>query len=182
MSDLAGSVFWAVVPFVPQASYHLYAGPGHDPIEVAETATLIDAARSRAGADREFTFLTPAKLRPVLLLSGVVDRGLPELVALRLLRLEELVANERDRVRRGDEPLLFYLDPESHPGLREESAAMIGALVRLHDSAVDRRERLARLGRQELAVVGDRVIDHYGFDTRLLVRRALQELVERRRG
>jgi hypothetical protein len=34
VSDLAGAVVWAVLPFVPEAPFRLYAGEGHPPVEV----------------------------------------------------------------------------------------------------------------------------------------------------
>ena len=70
MKDLAGAVVWAVVPFVPEAPVRLYAGEAHAPMEVAEAAKLIAAARK--GADSEFTFLVPGKARPVLIVSDPV--------------------------------------------------------------------------------------------------------------
>ena len=71
MTDLAGAVVWAVVPFVPEAPFRLYAGEAHTPVEVADAGKLITAARK--GSDSEFTFLVPGKSRPVLVVSDRLD-------------------------------------------------------------------------------------------------------------
>lgn len=178
-SGLAGAVVWAVVPFVPEAPFRLYAGPDHDPIEVARPTKVISAARK--GADSEFTFLVPAKARPVLIVSDRADPRLQELLALRLLRLSSLQPENQDVVRGGADPGLFFLEPERF-SLPEENAAMIAALVRVHRSAIDARTA-GRLDEQGLATVHERIVRHYGFDMRQLVRAELKRLadIERRR-
>jgi hypothetical protein len=174
---LAGSIVWAVVPFVPQAPFRVYAGQNHGPIDVPRATKLISAARK--GSDAEFTFLVSAKARPVLIVSDRVDRRLQELLALRLLRMSALDPEEKDLVRTGSDPALLYLDPRRFK-LTEENAVMIAALVRVHGSAVDTRV-LGRLEPDELATVHARLVHHYGFDMRQLVRSELERLAELRR-
>ncbi len=175
MSDgLAGAVVWAVVPFVPEPPFRIYAGRDHDPIEVPRPAKLISSARQ--GADSEFTFLVPAKARPVLVVSDRADPRLHELLALRLLRLSLLDPEEQDLVREGADPRLLYLEPDRFR-LPEESAAMIVALVRVHRSAVDARPA-GRLEPDELGAVHERIVRHYGFDMRQLVRTELERLAD----
>lgn len=180
MKDLAGAVVWAVVPFVPEAPVRLYAGEAHAPMEVAEAAKLIAAARK--GADSEFTFLVPGKARPVLIVSDRLDPRLGELLALRLLRLSALGPREREIVRAGDEPGLFPLDPERFE-LSEENAAMIAALVRVHRTAID-PEPVGRLDSDPLREVHERLTTYYGLDLRRLALRELERLAraQHRRG
>ena len=179
MTDgLSGAVVWAVVPFVPEAPFRLYAGEEHEPIEIAGPAKLIAAARS--GADTEFTFLVPAKARPVLVVSDRVDPRLRELLALRLLRLSALDPGEQRIVREGRDPGLVPLDPERLE-LPEENAAIVAALVRVHQSAID-PDPAGRLHPSELRSLHARVARHYGLDVRDLVRAELERFAEAQRG
>ena len=174
---LAGAVVWAVVPFVPEAPFRIYAGADHDPIEVSRPGRIISAARK--GSDSEFTFLVPAKARPVLVISERADRRLQELLALRLLRLSALEPEKRELVRSGADPGLLHLDPTRFT-LPEENAVIIAALVRVHRSAVDARPA-GRLQPDELATVQERIVRHYGFDLRQLVRTELECLAATQR-
>ena len=176
-NGLAGAVVWAVVPFVPEAPFRIYAGPAHDPIEVARPTKLISAARK--GSDSEFTFLVPAKARPVLIVADRADPRLQELLALRLLQLSLLDAEEQDLVRSGADPGLLYLDPERFK-LPEENAAMIAALVRVHRSAIDARQA-GRFEPDELATIHERIVRHYGLDMRQLVKAELERLATAQR-
>jgi hypothetical protein len=54
---------------------------------------------------------------------------------------------------------------------------MIVALVRVHRSAVDARPA-GRLEPDELAAVHERIVRHYGFDMRQLVRTELERLAD----
>lgn len=177
MNGLAGAVVWAVVPYVPEAPFRLYAGQDRAPVEVRQAAKVIDAARG--GADSEFTFLVPAKARPILVVSDGIDPRLGELIGVRLLRLSTLDARERESVRSGREPSLLHLDRERFD-LPEENAVMIGALVRVHGSAVDPRPA-GRLDRGELRTVHERVIAHYGLDVHALVVAQLERLAQAQR-
>jgi len=177
VNGLAGAVVWAVVPFVPEAPFRLYAGEGHPPVEVSEVGKLTRAARN--GSDSEFTFLVPGKARPVLVVSDRLDARLGELIALRLLRLGALGPSEREIVRSQDDPGLYHLNPDRFD-LPEENAAIVAALVRVHRSAID-PQPVGRLGQDELRVVHERLATYYGLDVRQLVRGELKRLVEAHR-
>lgn len=177
MNGLAGAVVWAVVPFVPEAPFRLYAGPDRAPMDVDGPGKLIAAARR--GSDAEFTFLVPGKARPVLVVSDRVDERLGELIALRLLRLGALTAREREIVRSNEEPGLHHLD-SGRFDLPEENAAIIAALVRVHRTAID-PEPVGRLDPDELRAVHERIATYYGLDLRQLVRQELQRLAEEQR-
>jgi hypothetical protein len=174
---LAGAVVWAVVPFVPEAPFRIYAGEEHAPVEVDGPTRLIAAARK--GGDAELTFLVPAKARPVLVVSDRIDPRLGELLALRLLRLSSLDTHEQERVRAQGDPGLLRLEPERF-ALPEENAAIIGALVRVHRSAIE-PDPVGRLDEGELRAAHARIARHYGFDVRDLVRAELQRLAEAQR-
>ena len=180
MNELAGAVIWAVVPFVPEAPFRLYAGHDRAPVEVAEATKLIAAARK--GSDAEFTFLVPGKARPILVVSDQLDPRLEELLALRLVRLSALTPKEREVVRSGAEPGLYPLDPARFD-LPDENAAMVAALVRVHRSAID-TEPVGRLDPAGLRAVHERLASYYGLDLRGLVQVELKRLAEaqRRRG
>lgn len=174
---LTGTIRWAVVPYGPRPPFRLYAGKGHAPVVVSETAPLIRAASQ--GGDADLTYLVPGKARPVLLLSDPPHDHHREVAALRLLRLSKLGPAERERVRQWHEELLLPLDPAGVP-LPEESAVMISALVRVHVDAVAPGAPVATLERDTLRLVGDRLIRFLGLDASLLVERALQRLAASR--
>jgi hypothetical protein len=174
---LAGAVVWAVVPFVPETPFRLYAGSRHAPVVVPQAAKLITAARR--GSDSEFTFLVPAKARPVLVLSDRVDPRLHELLALRLARMSGLDAPEQEAVRSGHEPGLYHLPPERFD-LPEENAVIIGALVRVHESAIDSAP-VGWLEHAELRQIHAQVARHYGLDLHELVRDELRRLAAAQR-
>lgn len=177
MTELAGAVVWAVVPFVPEAPFRLYAGEERAPVEVAEPTKLIAAARK--DADAEFTFLVPGNARPVLVVSDQVDPRLEELLALRLLRLDALTTRERESVRSGAEPGLYALDPKRFR-LPEENAVTVAALVRIHRSAID-PEPVGRLDADELRAIHGRLATQYGLDLRELVQAELKRLAAAQR-
>jgi hypothetical protein len=130
---LAGSVRWAVVPYVPRPPFRVYAGPGQPPFEIGTADRLVKAVQE--GGDPELTYLVPGKVRPVLVLADPPERQHREVAALRLLRLSALEPDEGEAVRQGDDELLVYLDPRRFD-LPEESAVMITTLVRLHLEAI----------------------------------------------
>jgi hypothetical protein len=178
VNGLAGAVVWAVVPFVPEAPFRLYAGSRHAPVVVSQAEKLIAAARR--GSDSEFTFLVAAKARPVLVLSDRIDPRLREVLALRLVRVSGLDQREREAVRAGNESGLYHLPPERFD-LPEENAVIIAALVRVHESTIDRTP-VGQLERSELREVHARVATHYGLDLNELVRQELRQLAAARRG
>jgi len=178
VNGLAGAVVWAVVPFVPEAPFRLYAGSRQAPVAVPRADKLIAAARG--GADTEFTFLVSGKARPVLIVSDQLDPRLGELLALRLLRLSKLGEREQEEVRRGREPSLLHLAPDRFD-LPDENAAMIAALVRVHRSAIDPRT-VGHLDRDELRTVHGLIARHYRLDLHQLIRAELQRLAAAQRG
>jgi hypothetical protein len=178
VSELAGAVVWAVVPFAPEAPFRLYAGAGHEPIDVSTPDTLIDAASD--GGDPQFTYLVPGKARPVLVISDAHDDDLGEYLALRLSRFTKLTADEQRSIREQRHPALFHLNPKRF-ALPEENAAMIAGLVRVHRSAVQPRI-CGRLDEYELTTVHERVIRFYGFNIRRFVEERLQELARLQQG
>ena len=175
---LAGSVRWGVVPFAPEPPFRIYAGPGSEPIVVADVSSVIAAAQK--GRDAELSYIVSGKARPVLVLSDPPAEHHREVTALRLLRLSTLSAADQRRVRGHEDELLFYLAPDRF-SLPEESAAMVTALVRLHAGAIDSGPPLGQLDTNEQRTLGERIIRFYGFDTRLLVEQQIRELAARRR-
>ncbi len=176
---LAGSVRWAVVPYSPRPPFRLYAGKGHAPILVADADTIVAGAKKHGG-DAELTYLVAGKARPVLILSEPPSAHHQELTALRLLRFAKLAREEKERVRRQQDELLFYLPPERFD-LLDENAAIVSALVRLHVEAIESGPPLGTLDASEMRVLGERIIRFYGVDTSLLVERQIRELIARRR-
>lgn len=177
MNGLAGAVVWAVVPFVPEAPFRLYAGSRHAPIVVPQAENLIAAARR--GSDSEFTFLVPAKARPVLVISDRIDPRLHEVLALRIARMSGFDPDEVEAIRSGHERGLYHLPPERFD-LPEESAAIIAALVRVHASAIGPAP-VGRLEHSELRQVHAKVATHYGLDLHELVRHELRQLAAAQR-
>ena len=176
---LRGSIRWAIVPYPPQPPFRLYAGEEQAPIVVTDAERIIAGAR-KEGGDVELTYLVPAKVRPVLILSDPPSAHHRELTALRLLRLSKLSPEAREEVRQGQDRLFLYL-PRERFGFREENAAMVSAMVRLHTDAIGHGPSLGRIDDDEMRELGERIIDFYGFDTRRLLDRRIRELAARRR-
>jgi len=172
-SPLAGTIRWAVVPYAPAAPFELYAGTEHRPIQ-APLGAMIER-----GADSEWRFVVPGKVRPVLVLTEPSARH-SELLALRLMRFTKLSPGEQKTVRQQQDPLLFHLPPDRFD-LPEENAAIVSALVPVGESAIDTARSLGALSSEEMRVLGERVIGCFGFDTRLLVERRIRELADARR-
>jgi hypothetical protein len=175
---LAGSVRWGVVPFAPRPPFRLYGGEGRAPLVVPEVSALVAAAQK--GGDAELTYLVPGKVRPVLVLNDPIASEHREVTALRLLRLSRVTEDERRRIKQGEEELLFYLDP-SRFDLPEENAAMVTALVRVHADAVDATRSLGEVNVNEMRLLGEKIIEFYRFDTRLLIEKQIRTLAARRR-
>lgn len=177
MSLSAGDVYWAVVPYTPAAPFKVHVADS-SPLEVPTASQIVDGLRK--GGDAEFEFVVRAKARPVLLLSGRSDPRTGDLFALRLLRLEKLASQERQRVEEQREPSLFHLSPERFPDLGGASAAMVTAPIRLHETALDTRKSLGRLDRNEMRVLVDRFVSYWQFDLRQLLIAQIRELQHRR--
>ena len=178
MSFAAGEVYWAIVPYTPATPFRIHVSDGV-PVEVPTASQIVDGLRK--GGDAEFEFVVRAKARPVLLLSGHSDPRTGDLFALRLLRLEKLPDQEQQRVEQQREPSLFHLPPKSFPDLRETSAAMVTAPIRLHETALDTRKSLGRLDRNEMRVLVERFVSYWQFDLRQLLVAQISELQHRRR-
>ncbi len=141
-------------------------------------AQIVDGLRK--GGDAEFEFVVRAKARPVLLLSGRSDPRTGDLFALRLLRLEKLSSQERQRVGEHREPTLFPLPAKRFPDLAEDSAAMVTAPIRLHETALDTRKSLGRLDRKEMRALVERFVSYWQLDLRQLLVAQIRELQHRR--
>jgi hypothetical protein len=178
LSLAAGDVYWAIVPYTPAAPFKVHISDG-SPVEVPTAAQIVDGLRK--GGDAEFEFVVRAKARPVLLLSGRSDPRTGDLFALRLLRLEKLSSQERQRVGGHREPSLFPLPPESFPDLAADSAAMVTAPIRLHETALDTRKSLGRLDRKEMRALVERFVSYWQFDLRQLLIAQIRELQHRRK-
>lgn len=178
MSFAAGEAYWAIVPYTPATPFKIHIADGA-PVEVPNAAQIVDGLRK--GGDAEFEFVVRAKVRPVLLLSGHSDPRTGDLFALRLLRLEKLSDQGQQLVEEQREPSLFHLPPKRFPSLRETSAAMVTAPIRLHETALDTRKSLGRLDRNEMRVLVERFVSHWQFDLRQLLVAQIRELQYRRR-
>lgn len=174
----AGDVYWAIVPNTPATPFKIHVADGA-PVEVPTASQIVDDLRK--GGDAEFEFVVRAKAMPVLLLSGHSDPRTGDLFALRLLRLEKLSEQERQRVEEQREPALFHLPPERFPDLGQDSAAMVTAPIRLHETALDTRKSLVRLDRNEMRVLVERFVSYWQFDLRQFLVAQIRELQHRRR-
>ena len=177
MSPAAGEAYWAVVPYTPQAPFQVFV-KDKPPVEIESAKTIIDGLRK--GGDAELRFVVEAKARPVLLLSEQVDERTGDLFGLRLVRLASLDDEEAQRVRDQRLPELFHLKPERFPDLQEESAAMISAPIRIHETAVDFGSPLGRLDQNELRVVAERFVAYWQFDLHQLLVGKIRELLRKR--
>jgi hypothetical protein len=173
----AGEVYWAVVPYTPQAPFQVFVKDGR-PVEVPEAKTIIEGLKK--GGDAELRFLVEAKARPVLLLSDRVDPQTGDLFGLRLVRLSSLAEDEAERVRNQRDPGLFHLRSERFPDLAEESAAIISAPIRLHETAVDFGKPLGRLDQNEMRVLSERFVTYWQFDLHQLLLGKIKELLRKR--
>ena len=98
----------------------------------------------------EFVLLTPVKTRPVLVITGVLpEHERSSHCACGGSRNCPPTRRGKSGARGKDEAL-FYLRPDSFPGLPVENAAIVTSLLRLPVSAIDRRD-IARLAERERA-------------------------------
>lgn len=171
---LVGRALWALAPYAPAAPFRLYPGPSDRPPVTVADVTQLRRAAQRSG-DAEFTTLTSAKVRPVLVLAEAGDSfDGPAALALRLRRFSKLDLDEQRAVREGSTPRLFHLRPDRFPGLPEENAALLTDLVRVARSAIDESEDLGGLDANELRILHERVVRYYNFDLTILTRRLLE--------
>lgn len=177
MTLATGEVYWAVVPNTPQAPFRVFV-KDKPPVEVPTAKTIIDGLRK--GGNAEFRFVVEAKARPVLLLSDRVDPRTGDLFGLRLVRLSSLDEDEAQQVRDQRQPGLFHLKPERFPDLEEESAAMISAPIRLHETAVGTGSPLGRLDQNEMRVLSERFVSYWELDLHQLLIGKIRELLRKR--
>lgn len=177
MSPAPGEVHWAVVPCTPQAPFQVFVKDG-PPVKIEEARTIIDGLRK--GGDAELRFVVEAKARPVLLISDQADERTGDLFGLRLVRLASLTEDEAREVRDQRRPGLFHLKPERFPDLQEESAAMISAPIRLHESAVDFGHALGHLDQNEMRVLSERFVTYWQLDLHQLLVAKIRELLRKR--
>lgn len=177
MTLAIGEVYWAVVPATPRAPFQIFV-KHNPPVEVPPAKTIIDGLRS--GGDAEVRFVVEAKARPVLLLSDRVDPRTGDLFGLRLVRLSTLAEDEAQQVREQRQPGLFHLKPERFPDLENESAAMISAPIRLHETAVDTSRPLGRLDQNEMRVLSERFVSYWELDLHQLLIGKIRELLRKR--
>ena len=177
MNFSAGEVYWAVVPYTPQAPFQVFVRDGA-PVAVPEAKTIVDGLKK--GGDAELRFVVEAKARPVLLLSDRLDVHTGDLFGLRLARLSSLEESEAELVRNQRDPALFHLRPERFPDLSEESAAIVSAPIRFHQTAVDFDKPLGRLDQNEVRVLSERFVTYWQFDLHQLLVGKIKELLKRR--
>ena len=176
MTLATGEVYWAVVPSTPQAPFQVFVRD-KPPVEAPSAKTIVDGLRN---GDAELRFVVEAKARPVLLLSDRVDSRTGDLFGLRLIRLGSLGEEAAERIREQREPGLFHLKPERFPDLKQESAAMISAPIRLHESAVHLTEPLGRLDQNEMRVLSERFVTYWELDLHQLLIGKIRELLRKR--
>ena len=176
MSIAAGAAYWGLVPYTPEAPF-LVRVAGGEPVEVPGVESFVEGLGR--GGDAEFRFVVRAKTRPVLLLSDRQDQRTGDLFALRLLRMERLSAAEQAAVRDHREPTLFHLRVDNFPGLSRESAAVVSAPVRLHNTALDTRRRVGALDENELRVLHERFATYWRLDLHQLLLGKIEELRRR---
>lgn len=177
MTLATGEAYWAVVPSTPQAPFHVFV-KDKPPVEVPTAKTIIDGLRK--SGDAEFRFVVEANARPVLLLSDRIDPQTGDLFGLRLVRLSTLDEDEAQQVRDQRQPGLFHLKPERFSDLEEESAAMISAPIRLHETAVDTSQPLGRLDQNEMRVLSERFVSYWELDLNQLLIGKIRELLRKR--
>lgn len=169
-----GQAVWALAPYAPEAPFRLYPGPvAREPVVVGEVAPLRSALAR--GGDAEVTVLTPAKIRPVLIIADASDTAYdPGLLVLRLLSFDKLSEPEREQVRAGADPRHFHLRPERFSGLPQENAAILSTLTRVASSAVEPGP-LGRLNANELRVLHERIAAYFQLDLGAMVKRIVAE-------
>lgn len=172
--SLRGAIVWAIAPYVPEAPFRIWHGPGHRPSEIPDATAYARQARHQ-GLDAEQVFLVAGKLRPVLLLQERPRGVLPEIACLRMVRLERLETQQQAGIRAGREPSLFHLpvDRERY-GLSKEMAIDLNALVRVHRTAFLPRA-VGRLDDEQMRLIGQRLAEHLDIDIEPLVAERVEE-------
>ena len=119
--------------------------------------------------------IAPAKLRPVLVLLDIPQGRIPEFAALKLIRLSNLSASDRDVIRAMQDPSFVPLcrAPVFY-GLREQNAVDLNSIIRIHESTLVTRP-VGRLDARELADVDRLVPALLQIDLTCEVRRQVME-------
>jgi hypothetical protein len=172
--ELRGSVAWAVVPYVPEAPFRIYRADDA-PLELPSATPLFAAVQK---AESEFTFLVRGKARPVFVLARIPDPRIDEYLGMRLIRLSRLSPATQARVVGNQEQLLFHVQGERIPGLKEDFAVMIAAPIRFHASAIDAENVLGRLDANEVRVVHERFAKLLSLDLVNLIHEEISRLRE----
>jgi len=157
---MRGELRWAVVPYAPAAPL---AGPGWEGgISLRDYMARI---REGGGAD---ALLLPVKVRPVLLLHSWVTATHDAYLVLRTRRMATLDETTLELVREDADPGLV---PLSGVSAGAERVAMVGAISRVHASALD-DQPLGWATPAEMRLIGERVAARLELD--------LDHVVERR--
>jgi hypothetical protein len=173
---LRGAIVWAIVPYVPEAPFRLWLGDDQPVAELPDARSYAEQVREQ-GLDAEQSFVVQVKLRPVLLLQDRPRGVLKEIVALRMVRLEELPEEHQARIREQHEPSLFHLPVRERYGLSKEVAIDLNALVRVHGSAF-LPKAVGRLDANEMRVVGQRLAEHLDIDLEPLIATRVEERLD----
>jgi hypothetical protein len=177
MSGLRGAIVWAITSYVPEAPLRVWLGAERPIAEIPDARTYARQAREQ-GLDAEQTFLVKGRLRPVVLLQDRPRGVLPEIVALRMLRLEALAPGQQEAIRARREPSLFHLPVRrGRYGLSKEMAIDLNALVRIHSSAF-LPKAAGSLDDSELRVLGHRLAEHLDIDLEPVIAARVQERLE----
>ena len=117
-------------------------------------------------------------MRTVVPLQDRPARRLPEIVALRMVRLEALEAGQREAIRQHREPSLFHLPvrPAKY-GLSKEMAVDLNALVRVHATAMLPRA-VGALDDSEMRVIGQRLATHLDIDLEPLIAAGVEQRLD----
>jgi hypothetical protein len=176
VSALAGRAVWALAPYAPEAPFRLYPGPvARAPVVAREVAPLRNALAK--GGDAEVTTLTPAKVRPVLIVADASDTAYdPGLLVLRLLSFDKLSKAECEQVRAGTDPRHFHLRPARFKGLPQENAAIVSTLTRVATSAIEPGS-LGLLDANELRVLHERIVAYFQLDLGAMVKRMVAQRI-----
>lgn len=169
-----GAIVWALTLFENEAPFRVTA-PSHLRGHFRTATALVQAL----GEGEVARLTVGAKARPVLLLQSRPLGRLPDLVALKLVRLSRLRSTVRARIEAQASPLFWFLGPDPTAyGLREQAAVDAAALVRVHPSALLGRP-VTTIDDDAFAAVSERLARALELDLAGLVRREAAELLRR---
>lgn len=175
---MRGAIAWAFTAFQPEAPFELLVGVDAVARTYPDAASVAQAVRDGELAQMP-TFKVPAKLRPLVFLQDRPRGALPEYAALKLARLTKLTPAEQARVRKRDEPALFYLPRDKAKyGLAEENAVDLNSLVRVHRSAIVTRP-VGHLDDNEIDVLGHRLATFLDIDLAPAIRQGVLDRWEK---